>query len=180
MEFVKMISTKKALYRTVYGYKIKKLIKPPKSLHGSELTLYNNYKKSAIKRGYSFELSTDSFSRIIKNNCYYCNTQPKQVIGDLVYNGIDRLENDKGYNIENCLACCGKCNKMKSDMSIRDFEDHIMNIYNNISKQYNAFETLKKDPNKIGEVSEIVNERLENAGALVQQLWSNDETLHND
>jgi hypothetical protein len=36
-------------------------------------------------------------------------------------NGIDRLDSDIDYTIENCKACCGHCNKMKRDYSYEDF-----------------------------------------------------------
>lgn len=32
---------------------------------------------------------------------------------ELTYNGIDRLDNSKGYTIDNSVACCSKCNIAK-------------------------------------------------------------------
>ena len=48
---------------------------------------------------------------------------------DFLYNGIDRKDNNIGYIIENCVSCCGICNRMKMDMSYDDFLNHIRLIY---------------------------------------------------
>lgn len=68
-------------------------------------------------------------------NCYYCDDEPKQNFsrnrgyGSYVYNGIDRLDSLKGYIEDNCVACCGKCNKMKMDTNVTDFLNHVAKIY---------------------------------------------------
>jgi len=49
------------------------------------------------------------------------------------YNGIDRINNERGYLKENCVAACFKCNKMKSDYTQEEFLDHIKKIYNHNS-----------------------------------------------
>jgi hypothetical protein len=38
-----------------------------------------------------------------------------------IYNGIDRVDNNKGYTIENCVPCCTAVNYAKLDMSYSDF-----------------------------------------------------------
>jgi hypothetical protein len=38
--------------------------------------------------------------------------------GKYVYNGIDRLDNTKGYTIDNIVPCCYKCNVLKKDFTI--------------------------------------------------------------
>jgi hypothetical protein len=42
-----------------------------------------------------------------------------------VYNGIDRIDNTKGYTSGNCLACCIRCNKLKGKLSLAELEVHI-------------------------------------------------------
>ena len=34
---------------------------------------------------------------------------------------VDRKDNKKGYNIDNCFSCCSICNKMKSNIEIEVF-----------------------------------------------------------
>jgi len=38
-----------------------------------------------------------------------------------VYNGIDRIDNTKGYTPENCVPCCFEVNAMKRDFSEQRF-----------------------------------------------------------
>lgn len=35
--------------------------------------------------------------------------------------GIDRLNNDKGYTVENIVSCCSICNKAKSNLTMEEF-----------------------------------------------------------
>tara|TARA_B110000503_G_scaffold22355_1_gene34485 strand:- start:2370 stop:2969 length:600 start_codon:yes stop_codon:yes gene_type:complete len=106
--------------------------------------LYERYKSSAKKRNIVFGLSRCDYESIIKNNCYYCGSkpelkQPKRKIGDLVgvpvpYNGIDRIDSNIGYEINNCVSCCTRCNYMKSDMDVSLFTEHILKIANHLQK----------------------------------------------
>lgn len=146
MEFIKYISSKKALYKTSSGFKIKKL-KPESDilqLTKDEKSLYNRYKYSASERGYIFELPNSTFKRLIYSNCYYCGVSPEQKHGNLLYNGIDRLENDKGYQIDNCLACCKVCNRGKSSLNNTDYMNHCIKVAIHLYPQLNAI--VNNDP----------------------------------
>ena len=85
--------------------------------------LWRSYIQQAEKRGHKFNLSQEEFRSITSQNCYYCDTEPKQIKsgitynGDYVYNGIDRVDNNIGYIIKNVVPCCGYCNTRKGDMS---------------------------------------------------------------
>lgn len=41
-----------------------------------------------------------------------------------IYQGIDRLDNQKGYEIENCIPCCYVCNKAKGNRNQKEFIEH--------------------------------------------------------
>jgi hypothetical protein len=94
------------------------------------------YKINAKNRNLSFELTNEEFKYIIGQNCYYCGCEPNQIIksnsnnGDCIYNGIDRIDNLKGYTEDNIVPCCGKCNQGKTNMSESDFLNWIEKIYN--------------------------------------------------
>lgn len=84
--------------------------------------LYERYKNSALKRNYEFSLTLDNFVELTSDKCYYCHIDPKQIHGKnhkipYVYNGIDRVDNDFGYTVENCVTACGKCNILKRDIN---------------------------------------------------------------
>jgi hypothetical protein len=140
IQFIKYISSKKALYRTPTGLKIKKIFQEPISLNKNEDILYKRYKRSAIDRGIEFNLSTDVFKKLIHSNCFYCGLEPKQLVNGMEYNGIDRLENLRGYEFDNCLACCKTCNRAKSNLTENEFMDFMIRICKQLVPQMLAFQ----------------------------------------
>lgn len=94
--------------------------------------LHGDYIRAAKKRNYSFDLSFDQFKLLILQNCYYCNASPsnvKKMNGrTLIYNGIDRLDNTKGYYSLNTVSCCGTCNMMKNAQSFQSFLKKVKQI----------------------------------------------------
>jgi hypothetical protein len=108
-------------------------------LEGGEACLNQliyDYKEKATDRNLSFELSKEEFRKLTKQNCIYCGKEPSQVkrnrntFGDYTYNGIDRIDSSEGYNVDNCVSCCGDCNRAKSNMLLEDFYSWISRIYN--------------------------------------------------
>lgn len=97
--------------------------------------LYNQYQNSAKKRNLPFLLTLDELKTITTNDCYYCDRKPKQVIskssdfGKYTYNGIDRVDNNLGYSLGNCVPCCKICNRAKDVMSEFEFYKWINDIY---------------------------------------------------
>lgn len=83
---------------------------------------YRTLKGSAIKRDYDVSISFDEFKEIISKPCAYCGEKDKRI-------GIDRINNDIGYILENCNPCCKYCNMMKKDMILDEFIEHIQKIY---------------------------------------------------
>ena len=96
--------------------------------------IYAQYNSNANNRGYEFNLSRDEFLVLCQKNCHYCNIPPLNKFkgtgawGDFLYNGIDRIDNTKSYSLENCVPCCGICNRMKMDMDYNSFIEHIEKI----------------------------------------------------
>jgi hypothetical protein len=97
--------------------------------------LIRRYKHNAKKRGHEYCLTKEQFISITKENCYYCGVEPKQketgskYRGFYIYNGIDRLNNEPFYKIENSIPCCKICNFMKSKLQKEEFLNHIKKIY---------------------------------------------------
>lgn len=104
-------------------------------------SLLSSYKHGAKSRGLAWELTVEQFTELTKQPCYYCGVEPAYILrvrtegaGDYVYNGIDRLDNGKGYLPDNVVPCCKICNQAKSDRSYEEFINWITHIYN-IHKQ---------------------------------------------
>ena len=69
--------------------------------------------------------------------CHYCGGLPANVScrveinntnGEYVYNGIDRVDNKKGYEISNCVTCCFVCNRARRNMTLSDFNGWIKRL----------------------------------------------------
>jgi len=99
--------------------------------------LIGQYQRGAFKRGFNFSLDYSQCVNLFFDKCYYCGSRPNNEFKyrnfTLLYNGIDRLVNDKGYEIDNVLTCCKVCNRMKSNMSIEDFSEHLRNLKNRLN-----------------------------------------------
>lgn len=106
-----------------------------------------SYKASAKHRKISFNLSIEQAVNLLKGRCYYCGDYPaahfslkhkrinvhkNQENSKILYNGLDRLNNFKGYEIDNTVTCCAKCNYMKLTMSKQEFLNQIQKIYHHL------------------------------------------------
>lgn len=78
---------------------------------------FNNYYFGAKRRNILFELTYDQILEICSKNCFYCNALPKRIVkatkSKITVNGIDRVNNELGYNLKNVVPCCGDCNYKK-------------------------------------------------------------------
>lgn len=93
--------------------------------------LYSSYMREAKTRGYQFAITKEEFRCITSQNCFYCGSPPvrecknngkkSHFYGNYTYNGIDRVNNSKGYIKENCVPSCFTCNQMKLKMNQDDF-----------------------------------------------------------
>jgi len=93
------------------------------------------YKWQAKKRGHKWELTEEQFKNITQKNCFYCGAPPSNISrrnktnGNYTYNGLDRVDNTKGYTIDNVVPCCFICNQAKHKLTIQEFKDWIERIY---------------------------------------------------
>jgi hypothetical protein len=96
------------------------------------LNVWNSYLVRSRRKGIPFELNKEQFRALIIQDCFYCDEPPSNTLRaitewgqDMIYNGIDRYEPEKGYVEGNCLPCCKYCNRMKSDLSFDDFFERV-------------------------------------------------------
>lgn len=103
--------------------------------------IFRTYQRCAKNRNLEFSINFEEFLKLISNNCYYCNTSPLENKGDQFYtygqgifrrNGIDRVNNSKGYISENIVTCCKLCNRAKMDLDLKDFKNWIDKTYKNL------------------------------------------------
>ncbi len=85
-------------------------------------SLYNTfYAKSRVTAGKEVSLTYAEFLEFVKTTkCHYCGDKVFWTKFNLSINGssynLDRKDNTKGYSKENCVVCCKRCNKGKSDI----------------------------------------------------------------
>lgn len=112
---------------------------------GLKRDIMRGYVTAAERRGYKFNISEELFCTLILQNCAYCNSEPQTKYNIapskkykhnrvLMYNGIDRVDNTIGYLESNIVPCCEKCNMAKRDMSIQEFKEWVVKLYNNMIK----------------------------------------------
>src|SRR5574344_1443861 len=119
-----------------------------------ELALWKHLYNSTIKRrntqkGFGeTNISLEYFIKLSKDNCFYCGEMPKGILKDvnkvyrnklisntqIEFNGIDRINSEKGYIVGNVVSCCKKCNTAKNTMSQQDFRCWIEKIYEHYCK----------------------------------------------
>lgn len=114
------------------------------SEYKSKISLPNNkglknkvlytYKKNAKDRNITFKLNFSDFDNLILSNCFYCGSVPSNKTKHhkskkvLLYNGIDRKNNEEGYTIANCISCCKICNRAKNNSTYTEFLNWIDKI----------------------------------------------------
>lgn len=86
------------------------------------------YQSGARKRGYDWNLSVDEFTDLTSQDCHYCGYPPDYGKNTFRYNGLDRLDNNKGYNLDNVVPCCWICNKAKGSLSYDEFRKWIFRV----------------------------------------------------
>jgi hypothetical protein len=78
-------------------------------------TLLNRYRHDAKRRGgREFLITKEQFMDLWQKPCYYCN-------GSIPTIGIDRVNNDVGYTVDNIVPCCTRCNLAKRNLSKPEF-----------------------------------------------------------
>lgn len=117
-------------------------------------SIYCKYRWNALKRQIQFDDSDEYksfFKTLTQQNCYYCGIKPNYIQkahskslttegvenSKFIYNGVDRLDNTKGYTEDNSVSCCYQCNTMKLDYSFNEFKNKIIQLYNNLLTKVN-------------------------------------------
>jgi len=103
-------------------------------------SLFYHIKCAAKKRGYEWGLIKEEVRTLTRQPCYYCGAEPsqgwsgKRVNGAYIYNGIDRVDNNRGYLPDNVVPCCKRCNFAKGMGSIAEFKDWLRRAYEHINE----------------------------------------------
>lgn len=100
--------------------------------------LIKNYKQAAKRKKLKFSLTLEEFVNLILQRCHYCGCKSsltntmKNINGDrsIDHNGIDRVDNELGYEFGNCVPCCTFCNYAKRTKTYQEFIQWIVELVN--------------------------------------------------
>lgn len=103
-----------------------------KQYFGVDAISYNIWKNSYADGDITF----NDWQILSQQNCYYCDAPPSatrkgktKILLYFTYNGLDRLDNNKGHTLDNVVTSCFWCNDWKSNIPVGDFFTHIQKIY---------------------------------------------------
>lgn len=96
-------------------------------------SLYAQLKNRGPRRGHNVTLTREEHHKLISGDCYYCGQSPnqtKKLNGHQIFaNGIDRLDNDIGYELSNCVTACRNCNQAKHMMTPEYFKKWLGKVF---------------------------------------------------
>ena len=84
-----------------------------KYLERESKNAWYQFKQKSAARKKESELSREFYENLITLPCHYCGAVRPSTSLSL---WIDRLDNSKGYLVDNVAPCCPKCNKIKGNL----------------------------------------------------------------
>ena len=77
---------------------------------------------SGNRKKREFLITIDEYDLITTGKgCFYCGANEGRC-------GLDRKDSRLGYVFDNCVPCCLRCNRMKTNLSVCDFLEHVKKI----------------------------------------------------
>lgn len=99
-----------------------------KQYASSDKGRFNKAKSKAKVRDLEFSLTYEQFIEISSKPCYYCQDE---LCGKENFQGahLDRIDNSKGYTLENVISCGLLCNKIRmNNLTVEETKDAIVAI----------------------------------------------------
>lgn len=82
-------------------------------------------------------ISLELFKKLSSSPCHYCGEEPSREVKyrysehTIKINGLDRVDNTKGYIETNVVPCCNTCNMAKGTMEHKKFVEWVERVYQN-------------------------------------------------
>lgn len=96
---------------------------------------YKTSKRQAYSRKLNFTLTIEQYIELSKLNCFYCDHEVKSKSS-----GLDRIDNSKGYHIDNVVRCCSFCNYIRGNLLTTEETKSIVNLLKKLRKKDNIWE----------------------------------------
>src|SRR5688572_10795522 len=85
---------------------------------------YNRYLQNCKKLKIEWRLTKKEAHKLLLGSCKYCGKECSKADP----NGIDKVDNDKGFVPDNCVSCCIICNWWKHTYTVDEFLAHAKKI----------------------------------------------------
>ena len=109
-------------YNKEYNIKNKNILLQKRKIYQNTLNgKYYQYKNGSKNRNIDFDLTLEEFSLYWQKPCLYCDNNITTI-------GLDRKNNSYGYNVSNIVSCCSICNRVKLDMSQKQWFKYLKNL----------------------------------------------------
>lgn len=89
---------------------------------------FMSYRRNAKSINVPFGLDEKFFAENMNRNCFYCNDKIDGI-------GIDRIDSNCGYELNNIVICCRRCNWSKNKYGVNDFIDMCKKVCKNFTNQ---------------------------------------------
>lgn len=90
--------------------------------HRLQKEVYWAYMNNCLRKHLNFPVTMAEFIPFTTQNCYYCGREPSNTMQKLkhsdeilLYQGVDRKSNVRGYVLDNLVPCCHPCNSIKGN-----------------------------------------------------------------
>ena len=75
--------------------------------------------KESIRHGTLSDILLGQYVKLLQQGCHYCG----EGLENSTKSGLDRINNSKGYTLDNVLPCCGACNQIRGDnLTVQEME----------------------------------------------------------
>lgn len=92
-----------------------------------------SFRHNANTRNLEIKISKDEWLKVVGLPCHYCGEPHSNTTKGWKHNGVDRVNSDLPYEIDNVVPCCKWCNTAKLSGSTEDFLNQITRVYNHLN-----------------------------------------------
>lgn len=111
-EHRKLNSTRIAAERKIHYEQCKEREQSIQKIYGIKPEArYKRAVRNSKKRGKTWDISQQDYIDLISQPCFYDGASLCKEFGT----GLDRIDNSKGYSLDNVVPCCGDCNIIRGD-----------------------------------------------------------------
>lgn len=148
---------------------------PDVALHSTAMKyLWMVHIRGCLRRDLPNLIKIADYAAFTKMPCHYCGSPPtnwtKLANHNIQYNGVDRVDNTRPYEIGNIVPCCKLCNAMKSNLTADTFKRHVIVVATFLTNPAQPM-TILRETSRPASAASV-------PGTLTNSNLDSDELLH--